>query len=303
MQTLSLVLRFLLEHPPTPYLVPMPWHLPILLFALGLLAAGGFHHLIGHTFRFYKVGPDTSRALALPGLACLLISVQVLLGCYLLAATAPEMAAFALRAREARAAASPIGALLLSPAYARQTPSAPAAAGTRKESLRRALLEYSEDELLDGFRGQLETVRAKLQAPEGESTAGAPAPELLVLALRWAAQEHVNWPPLPPSSQAALQDDADGRQQRLPRYILSLVEEINGDSSLQREDWEHVAGSRFIQRVLEPLMVWHLRYLAVLLTLLVLVADLGVFFLIFQLKRQWLNRRERARRIQAAATT
>jgi hypothetical protein len=124
-----------------------------------------------------------------------------------------------------------------------------------------------------------------------------------MLALRWAAREHVNWPPLPPSDQAALQDGPDGRRQRLPRYILSLVEEINGDSALQRGDWEHVAGSRFIQRVLEPLMVWQLRYLAVLVALLVLVTNLGVFFLISQLKRQWLNRRERAREMQAAATT
>ncbi|MCZ6533452.1 MAG: hypothetical protein O7A08_10875 [SAR324 cluster bacterium] len=300
MQTLTLVLSFLLDNPLTPYLGALPWHLLALLFVLGLLSAGGLHHLIGHTYGLYRAGERASPLLALPGLLVLLVSMQALLACYLLATAGPGLVVFALRAPGARASAAPIGALLLSPAYSQQGSAGSPAGHADKETLRRAILAYSEEKLLEGFRGKLAEAKTELRGQVQQDGADESngieqvSAQLLLLALHWAAGDHVNWPPQQPEQQPGQEPPPNQAEiERLPGYILSLVSEVRGDSPMQREDWEHVAGSRFMQRVLEPLMVWQLRYLAAIGTLLVLVTNLGVFYLISRARHQMVARQIR----------
>ena len=129
---------------------------------------------------------------------------------------------------------------------------------------------------------------ASATAPEGEGA----SPELLLLALRWAAEDHEDWPPGAEEEAARALDSGAGgagtdsdAKPVLSLYILSLVAEIGGDLDMARTDWAHVAGNRFIQRVLSPLMVWQVRYLALVLLTLLVAADLAAFFLLAQLKR------------------
>lgn len=300
MESFYLAWRFVLDHPATPYLVPVPWHLLAVLIVLGLLAAAGLHHLLGYTYGFYRVPAGIAPWLALPSLAVLLVSVQVLLGIYLLTALAPDVARFALNAPAAKSSAAQIGNMLLSPAYGRQTAGEPEGGGINKAGLRRALYAYSQKELRDGFRKQLQAAQAQLEgasitAPEGASATApqgaAASPELLLLALRWAAEDHEDWPPGTEEEAARALDSGGGgagtaadAKPVLSLYILSLVAEIGGDLDMARTDWAHVAGNRFIQRVLGPLMVWQVRYLALMLLALLVAADLAAFFLLAQLK-------------------
>ena len=293
MESYSLAWRFLLDHPATPYFVPIPWHLLTVLFLLGLLAAGGLHHLLGHTLNFYKVPSGVAGWLALPSFAVILLSTQLLLGIYLLTALAPDMVRFALGTPDAQNSAVSIGNLLLSPAFGENSTDDPKQNALNRAGLNRALHAYSPKELQDGFRRQLAEALAQPAAEQNAAGGGGDAsPELLLMALHWAAEAHEDWPPRM-AEKAALAGEFGGApgeakaaaQPALSRYILSLVEEIGWESDMARRDWAHVAGNRFMQRVLGPLMVWQVRWLAMMTLLLLLAADLTALFLLSQLKR------------------
>lgn len=295
MESFTLSWRFLLEHPATPYIVPMPWHLLAVLAVLGLFAAGGLHHLLGHNFRFYKVPGGVAAWLSLPSFVVLLVSVQVLIGAYLIAALAPEIVRFSLGSPAAQASAMPIGNMLLSPAFPgdRADAGPEDAQGLNRAGLNRALHAYSPKDLRESFRRQLQEARAKPVAISGAAEWDDKAsPELFLLTLHWAAESYEDWPPQieNPSSLAREYGGSVGKTDTagtptLSRSILSLVEEIGWESDLARRDWSHVAGNRFIQRVLAPQILWQVRWLAAVSLILMVAANLAVFFLLGQLKR------------------
>jgi hypothetical protein len=64
---------------------------------------------------------------------------------------------------------------------------------------------------------------------------------------------------------------------RLPEFALALVDEIQDDAVLDRLDWEHVAGTRFVQVVLQPILLELMGRWAGLLALAVLAVDLAYF--------------------------
>lgn len=303
MDSFWLTWQFLLDHPATAYVAPVPWHLLVVLGLLGLLAAGGLHHLLGHTYGFYKVPGGVAAWLALPSFAILLVSVQVLIAAYLIAALAPEMVRFSLASPAAQASAMPIGKLLLSPAFAdggigggggeAGGGRGEAGAGLNKAGLNRALHAQSPKELRASFRRQLNQVRAEpISLTDLPDSDGRASLELLLLALQWAAEDHQDWPPQTQEAPAAARE-FEGAQgsaaaeggASLSRFILSLVDEISWESDMTRRDWAHVAGNRFIQRVLGPMMVWQVRWLAVVTLILLLAANLALLFALGQLKR------------------
>jgi hypothetical protein len=415
MELFALAWRILLDGRATPYLVPLPWHLLAVLVLLGLLAAGGVHHLVGYTYRFYRIGERVSPLLAVPSLFTLLATVLVLLGAYLLAGTGSQMASVAVNAPGARAAAGPIGAYLLAPAFHHLYGELEEGVELDRAMLTRGLLAFSEEELQEGFRRELEALQAAgndqaAPAPEpvegGEAQATSPAPAepippegteqvpradqpppsgsgdaeqpappdevepvpqeqaaarepphrppaLLVLTLRWLVDVHEDWPPLPPAVAASPPEQAEapteeaqrerpeaerqatGQEQPEPqaeqpgqpapepqaqqspqdspeppeqtppagrngeeepaqplvaRHILALVGEIQLEAVLSRSDWEHVAGNRFLERVVEPLLAWQIGYLAAMLLVLAVITNALVFFALRQL-RHWLTGR------------
>ena len=290
MQSFSLTWRFLLDHPATDYFAPVPWHLLAVLIVLGLLAAGGLHHLLGHTYGFYRAPGGAAGWLALPSFAVLLVSVQVLIGIYLMAALAPEMVRFALASPAARASAMPIGYILLAPAFG--------GGGDKprelnRAGLNRALHAHSPKELRANFRRQLDEARAKpVSITDASDWDEKASPELLLLALHWAAEDHRDWPPEMGEKSSLAREYGEGpgvseqvNGSTLSRSILSLVEEIGWESEMARRDWAHVAGNRFVQRVLVPMMIWQVRWLAVVTLIMLLAANLSVLYLLGQLKR------------------
>ena len=155
-------------------------------------------------------------------------------------------------------------------------------------------------------------------------TAPAPAQELLMLTLHWLAEGYRRWPPAAgvpeaagapgtaePSAPATEEEEtgaspaepeSETQQNGAPatgkpfatkppakpapaHYILSLVDEIPAETPLSRSNWEHVAGRRFTERVLESMLVWQVRYLAVMLVVIVAAANLLFFSLLRQLRR------------------
>ena len=210
MDSFWLTWQFLLDHPATAYIAPVPWHLLAVLVVLGLLAAGGLHHLLGYTYKLYMVPGGVAGWLAFPSLVVLLVSVQVLIAIYLMAALAPEIVRYSLESEASQASAMPIGGLLLSPAFsestAGETPGGESGEGGQsvetlnRAGLNRALHAHTPKELREKFRRQLQEVRAKpislteslMEAQNGE---GRAAPELLMLALHWAAEDYQDWPP------------------------------------------------------------------------------------------------------------
>ena len=315
MESFWLTWQFLLDHPAAATIAPVPWHLLAVLVVLGLLATGGLHHLLGHTYGFYKVPGGVAGWLAFPSFAVLLVSVQVLIAAYLIAALAPEMVRFSLASRAAQASAMPIGNLLLSPAFAGAgggglgEKSGEPAAGLNKAGLNRALHANTPKELRANFRRQLKQVRAEpisfTDAPDGD---GQASPELFLLALQWAAEDHLDWPPQAQEGnpRAGEFEGAGGSAAAeggasLSRSILSLVDEISWESDMTRRDWAHVAGNRFIQRVLGPLMVWQVRWLAVVTLILLLAGNLAVLFVLGQLKRLVLAPRDEQAGLAAGA--
>ena len=289
MESFSLTWHFLLDHPATAYFAPLPWHLLVVLAVLGVLAAGGLHHLLGYTYRFYHVPSGTVGWLALPSFALLLATVLGLIGVYLMTALAPDMVRFALASPAARASAIPIGSMLLAPAFSGGGESSQ---GLDRAGLSRALHAYSSKELRKNFRQRLNQVIAKPvsinNAPDWNSNA---SPELLLLALYWTVEGHQEWPPergeKGPLGQEYSEEQGVDKQLEtlsLSRSILSLVEEIGWESDMARQDWAHVAGNRFVQRVMGPMMVWQLRWLAAVILIMLLVANFSGLYLLGLLK-------------------
>lgn len=116
MGTSSLLWRYLGQQPSELYGTMAPWHLLVLLILLGLLSAVGIHHVLGANLRLYKWGGADSRWLSIPTLVVLMVSVQIMLLAYGLAARAPALLEQSLSGFEKSGGANHIGTLLLAPA-------------------------------------------------------------------------------------------------------------------------------------------------------------------------------------------
>ncbi len=111
--------------------------------------------------------------------------------------------------------------------------------------------------------------------PEEEAAAGA-GPD---------ASAERRGPELAPTPSGTAGETAPREVPPQMRYLLSLIAEIPAEVGLSRSSWEHIAGSRFQERVLEPMITWQVRYLATLAVVLVFVANLLGFFALRYLRR------------------
>lgn len=288
---ITLLWQFLRAQPLTQMIALVSWHLLALLAVLGVLSAFGLHFLIGHVFGFYRRKERLARWVAWPTLLVLLVSLQVLLGSYLLGVRAEEL----VRANLTTGVLEQLGRLLLEPAFGTPALAVEPAEGVNKDALKTALRASSE---LD-YRSQL----VSRLVPPGELApasdgAGPRGPDVLVqIGLRWVTEPHNVWfqPAAPSGSPPAGQpgappQPAPGAAQGnepffLPDFLISLVDELPEGTVLPRLDWEHVAGTRYVDGVLRPLMDEYLSYLATALAVLVLLLDAVYFLLLRRLKR------------------
>ncbi len=229
MQDLAWTWSFLLDRSPEPYLVPAPWHLLLVLFVLGLLAAAGLHHLAGFTYGLYRIRSRATPWLALPTLAVLLISLQVLLAAYLLGSQGGAVVRVALSTSATAPSVLRIGRLLLEPAFA---DAGPEPMEVEVDQLRRSLTALSADDFRGRLRRRLDSTREALSelaaqrarerneglAPEqpADPPRAEPSPHLEALALRWAIDPGQSWPVHPPlpsqGAPAEREPPHDGRQ-------------------------------------------------------------------------------------------
>ena len=82
--------------------------------------------------------------------------------------------------------------------------------------------------------------------------------------------------------------EEDSGEFPLPKFVMSLVEEIGEDASLGRKEWEQVAGGKFMDRVVEPRMVWQVQYLPALAFVLAALFNCCWFLLVKYLGR-WME--------------
>lgn len=115
MGTASQLWPFLTSLPTGLYLSLVPWHLLVVLAVLGLLAAFGVHHLLMHGLGAYRAGGREVAWLRWPTLVLLIVTVQVLLGVYGLAARAPALLEQALAWSQHEGPADHLGAMVLAP--------------------------------------------------------------------------------------------------------------------------------------------------------------------------------------------
>jgi hypothetical protein len=332
---LDLLWRFFASQPLSRYLQLHPWHLQTILMVLGLLAAGGLHHLIGFTFRFYRVHTDYAHWLGMPTLVLLLFSVQMLLACYTLVTQAEALVRQNLNTEETIQPAGILGEHLLAPAFTTPELARSADAGVSKERLAAALRALPADEYRNRLRASIvdpdritvgregmsgasksgenlvprsETAPSKAGAGAGPAAAPAEPPSIVLtsraelatavlvqMALRWLVDPNRAWPQLAVKPES---QSAAAEPALLPEFIVSLVGEIQEGVVLERLDWEHVAGHRFSSAVMQPTLVRYVTRTAIVGAALLLVLNAFYFFGFYRLRR-WMKRKRQA----AAAKT
>jgi len=118
--------------------------------------------------------------------------------------------------------------------------------------------------------------------PPGRSAPPAPVvtrPDDLISAivvqmgLRWMLKPDQAWP----AALAAGAGNSAVLPLRLPQFTLALIGEVQDGAALDRAGWERVAGTRFVQVVLQPLLLEAVGRWAVFLALGVLLVDAAYF--------------------------
>jgi hypothetical protein len=71
----------------------------------------------------------------------------------------------------------------------------------------------------------------------------------------------------------------------LPDFIKGLVDELDPQVVLTRPEWDHVAGTNFIESILRPVLEEYLSVMAAAIAVVVLLVCAGYFALIYRLKR------------------
>jgi hypothetical protein len=306
--SLDLAGRLLEAFPPQRYLQLLPWHLTAILIGLSVLASFGLHHLIGDTFRFYSAGGRRRPILAACTLAVLLGSMLALLLAYGLRTQAEALIRPALAPENAVPPASVLGSILLDP------PFKDAALGQETHIAKARLSAVIGAKHDEDYRDALKPFAVKpdkfvLAAPPiatapsalapslsqaPPQAAGAPPapvftrPEDLIsgivaqIGLRWMLDAKQTWPEAMPAGAGSSAD----RPLSLPELTLALIDEIQDGAVLDRLDWEHVAGTRFVQVVLHPVLLELIGRWAALLAVLVLAADLAYFAMATRIVRR-----------------
>ena len=275
---IALLWYFLLAQPATGILRLVPWHLLAVLGVLGVLSAYGLHFLVGTVFRFYRRKERSARWIAWPTLAVFLVSVLALLGTYLLGGRAGPL----VHANLSDGVTASLGRLLLEPAFQSPTLATQSADTVSKEAIKGALRASSE---LD-YRNQLVTrlVPPSQLAPQPDTPGGPRGPDVLVqVGLRLVTASQSGW--FDTFSRSDSKPDAAAEPFFLPGFLAGLVDELPDGTVLPRVDWEHVAGTRFVEGVLRPVMVESVSTVATVLAVAVLLLDALYLLLMRRLKR------------------
>lgn len=317
LDSVELMSRLLGALPATRYVQLLPWHFTALLIALGVLSAIGVHHLIGWTFGVYLAGGFRLRAGAAATLAVLLVSIQALLLAYVLRTQADQLVRRLLTPEDAVQPATVLGSILLDPAFSgeeldQETHVAKDRlagvivamddedfhAGIETFLVSPGKLAMATPTTAKGGTDASQPPSSSQPAPPSqtippsgpgtkpEAKAQAPAASavftnrndlisaiIVQIGLRWVLDPSQTWPQAMPAGTGSTVE----QHLRLPEFALALIDEIQDDAVLDRLDWEHVAGTRFVQAVLQPVLLDQVGRSAGLLAVCVIALDLAYF--------------------------
>lgn len=305
LESLELTWRLFAALAPRSYLLLLPWHFTLLLIGLGVLAAIGVHHLIGTTFGLYRAGGFQRRIAAALTLAVLIVSIQGLLLAYVLRTQADALVRPALTPENAVQPAGVLGSILLDPAFSDEDLAGESQVA--KDRLAAVIVATDDEDYRAGLEGFLVAPgRLVLAVPprftppgaadasrppdagkQGEQAAGQPGEKtpaftnrddlvsaiIVQMGLRWVLAPGQTWPQAMPAGTGSTAEQL----LRLPEFVLALVDEIQDDAVLDHLDWEHVAGTRFVQAVLQPVLVERVGQSAGLLALAIVALNLAYF--------------------------
>ena len=310
LDSIGLTWRLVAALPAQRYLLLLPWHFTVLLIVLGFFAAIGLHHLIGTTFRFYAAEDSRRPLLGAATLVVLLVSVQGLLLAYVLRTQTEALVRPLLTPENAVQPAGVLGSILLDPAFSSEE----LADKTQVAKDRLAAIIVATND--ESYRADLDAFVVNpgrlVLAPASKAPATA-EPErrgeeesdqtpvfsnredllsaiVVQMGLRWVLEPGQTWPEAMPAGTGSTADQA----LRLPEFALTLMDEIRDTAVLDKLDWEHVTGTRFVQAVLKGVLVERIGRSAGLLALAVVTFDLAYFVSAARLVGR-LNRRRKAK--------
>ena len=290
------------------------WHQWLVLGALALLAGAGVHYVLGYVLRFYWRGGKFQWWIAILALPMLVFSVLALTGLYLLGIGAPRLTdALPQAAPEGQPAlTAEVGTYLLEPvlAHAQKNPGAP---GPTRRQLEQTLRAMPTEQLREALGGELEdapepeapkeTPEAAPQAtPPGEAppandAAGTepqveppPAPVTASTVVKeivrdWITEPDQTFPEEIAPAEAGKTAPAAKAPPTLGAYLAALIGEVSPDAALPPADWTLIAGTRFTEHLLRPLLLEYLQRGALAGTILILLLNLGYFWTIQRMAR------------------
>ncbi len=287
----KLLWSYLGSQPPEHYWQLQPWHLNAVLGVLGLLAAGGLHHLLGYTFRLYRLNTVHRPWLGLPSLLVLLVSVQVLLGSYVVGTQAQGLVRVSLAPQAATLPAASLGAMLLDPIL--RGPLGKAATITHAELIQ-AASEVTQQQYLDRLeefksaQAEMAVQAANAANPPGANPSGPQTPAqgaapryvqaqgaaVVNLGLRWLLDEGRALPPGAPALET-----------RLPALTVALLAPAP-EAPLTRAGWEQLAGEQFAQRVLQPVLARYVPRAMAAVAAVTFVLTLAYFVVLARFRRR-----------------
>lgn len=284
-ELLTLLWRFFEAQPQARFLAITPWHLLAVLAVLAVLAALGLHYAVGHVLRFYRRRSRVRAWIALPTLVLWLVSVPALVVVYVLALQAGPLVDRNIREPDPNALRDRMGALLLEPVFALPPLAGNDPAAVPKEHLIAALDGVREHEYRQAL--QAHVMPPLEMSPAGAG--GASAEDIMVqFGLRWVINPEAALPALGtavgPAAEGLSRDEEDGGFY-LGRFLTLLVDEVQPGIVLTRGDWEHIAGTNYVDRVLRPVMTEYVRYSAAAMAAALLLLDALYFLLMWRLKR------------------
>jgi len=291
------------------------WHEWVVLAVLALMAGLGAHYLLGYVFRFYWRGGRFQWWIAILAMPVLVLSVFALTGMYLLGVGSPRLIDSILQSapEDRPGLTAEVGAYLLEPALAHAERGSEVPGPTRME-LQQALSAMSSEQLREALGGEREESAAEAAPPPAASPQTAPPPgepaPRLVPGDQDSEAESEPAPASPNSTEVILRivkdwvtdpnqtfpGDAESAKEgeapatppappTLAAYLIDLIGEVSPDAALDSGDWTLIAGTRFAEQLLRSLLLEYLQSSALAGTVLILLLNLGYFWIIQRMAR------------------
>jgi hypothetical protein len=115
--------------------------------------------------------------------------------------------------------------------------------------------------------------------------AAGPRRVILAIVRDWITDPEQSWPDAKPAEGERPTGNEPGSPLSPADFIASLIREIPAESALPEPDWAYIAGQRFDERLLGPMLLEYLDWSAIALAVIVLVLNVGYFWVLSRMNR------------------